>query len=331
MLCNSGSSQSSEPLSKKVTTKGNGAIKEGIVQATLDKSEKEIATFGHQMSISGISYLIERLSYKQYLAVNKIGFSGFWAIRTNVISKSLGMWLLENYDRCGSFLNLLNRRILEFTKKDVHSTLRLPRGPKKRRRWGISSGAPKIGKMHGGILDRGDHGDEFKRDFVVYVVSTCIKGNQNGDAYFKILKSLGNEHANWVIHKHGQLHHTKGINKLITILVEGSSVSIPGMWLHTIMNLKVAVEFKLIILYVQKGRLLYMCKTLHLRSPKIKEFDIEYLELSWQDEVNVHDCGIFVMCHMESYQGQRSSYWDAGFGKKNKEQYLGMLRPMYYT
>ena len=61
-----------------------------------------------------------------------------------------------------------------------------------------------------------------------------------------------------------------------------------------------------------------MYKTLHPRSHKIKEFDIEYLELPWQDEVNVHDCGIFVMRHIESYQGQDSSCWDAGFGKKNK-------------
>ena len=49
MLCNSGSSQSNEALPKKVTTKGNGAIKKGVVedtqrkgavQATLDKEVK---------------------------------------------------------------------------------------------------------------------------------------------------------------------------------------------------------------------------------------------------------------------------------------------------
>ncbi|KAJ8438343.1 hypothetical protein Cgig2_013391 [Carnegiea gigantea] len=195
--------------------------RKGIVQAALEKSKKEI-TFGHRMSISGISYLIERLSYEQYLAVNEIGFGGFWAIRTNAILKSLGMWLLENYDYCGSFLNLSNHKILEFTKKDVHATLGLPMSPKKvvegktcdscekynallgswRRRWDISSGAPKIGKMLDGILDRGDHDDEFKRDF---------------------------EHVTWVIHKHGQLHLSKAINKLITIPVKGLSVSMPGV------------------------------------------------------------------------------------------------------
>ncbi|KAJ8447704.1 hypothetical protein Cgig2_031758 [Carnegiea gigantea] len=286
MLRSSGSLQSNEPLPKKVSTKDNGAMKEGVmedtqrkgfVQAALDRSKKDIPTFGHQMSISGISYLIERLNYEQYLAVNEIGFGGFWAIRTNVISKSLGMWLLENYDYCDGFLNLLNHRILEFTKEDVHTILGLPMGPKKvmegktcdscekyiallgswRRRWGISSGAPKIGKMHDGILDRGDHGDEFKKDFVIYV-----------------------EHVNLVIHKHGQLHLSKVINKLITIPVEGSSVSIPGMWLHTIMNLKVAIEFKLIILHMQKGRLLKAVDDEMTLSAKFKAFIQEqYLRL----------------------------------------------------
>jgi len=52
------------------------------------------------MLISGISYLIERLSYKQYFVVIEIGFDGFWPNRINVISKRLGMWFLENYDYC---------------------------------------------------------------------------------------------------------------------------------------------------------------------------------------------------------------------------------------
>ncbi|KAJ8425242.1 hypothetical protein Cgig2_014422 [Carnegiea gigantea] len=136
----SGSLQSNKPFPTKVSTKDNGAMKEGvmedtqikgIVQAALDESKKEIPTFGHRMSISGISHLIERLSYEQYLAVNEIGFGGFWAIRTNVIPKSLGMWLLENYDYCASFLNLSNHRILEFIKEDVHAILGLAMGPKK--------------------------------------------------------------------------------------------------------------------------------------------------------------------------------------------------------
>ncbi|KAJ8443038.1 LOW QUALITY PROTEIN: hypothetical protein Cgig2_030241 [Carnegiea gigantea] len=40
------------------------------------------------------------------------------------------------------------------------------------------------------ILQRGDHGEECKRDFVLYIISTYIIGSMNGDCFFRILKSL---------------------------------------------------------------------------------------------------------------------------------------------
>ncbi|KAJ8438667.1 hypothetical protein Cgig2_031632 [Carnegiea gigantea] len=298
----SGSLQSNEPLPKKVSTKDNGAMKEGVmedtqrkgfVQAALDKSKKDIPTFGHQMSISGISYLIERLSYEQYLAVNEIGFGGFWAIRTNVIPKSLGMWLLENYDYCGSFLNLSNHRILEFTKEDVHATLGLPMDPKQK------------------VVD-----DE----------TTLL-------AKFKAFIQVVNfekQRCNWLKFKEMDLVFFVILRKehyflLCFDMVRGKITIINNRILKTTVDEKYEECHHIMVGNFHK----YMHKTLHPGSRKIKEFDIEYLELPWQDEVNVHDCSIFVMRHMDSYQGQDSSCWDAGFGKKNKEQYLRLLRPIY--
>ena len=108
-------------------------------------------------------------------------------------------------------LQLSNKRILEINEEDVHATLALPMGqlevqvastcePKNeytklleqwRIRWNLSrTESPKVGKMVDQILERGDHGDEFKRDFVLYIISTCIIGSMNGDCFFRILKSL---------------------------------------------------------------------------------------------------------------------------------------------
>ncbi|KAJ8432732.1 hypothetical protein Cgig2_028648 [Carnegiea gigantea] len=158
--------QNLDLMATVVTTNGNGVIKEvavedtqrkGVFQAALDKSKKDIPTFGHRMSISG-----GERGAAMGMANEEAGEGRGEKERGDAYAKAL--W---------------------------------------RRRWGISSGAPKIGKMHDGVLDQGNHGDEFKRDFV--------------------------EHVNWVIHKHGQLHLSKVINKLITNHVEGSSVSIPGV------------------------------------------------------------------------------------------------------
>ena len=40
------------------------------------------------------------------------------------------------------------------------------------------------------LLKRGDYEDEFKRDFVVFLVSSMIKGHQSRKANYKILLSL---------------------------------------------------------------------------------------------------------------------------------------------
>lgn len=45
-------------------------------------------------------------------------------------------------------------------------------------------------KMVEQILERGDHGEEFKRDFVLYIILICIIRSMNGDCFFLILKSL---------------------------------------------------------------------------------------------------------------------------------------------
>ncbi|KAJ8437565.1 hypothetical protein Cgig2_017918 [Carnegiea gigantea] len=380
------------------------------------------------MSISGISYLIETLSYEQYLAVNEIGFGGFWAIRTNVIPKSLGMWLLENYDYCGSFLNLSNHRILEFTKEDVHATLGLPMGPKKvmkgktcdscekyntllgswRRRWGISSGAPKIGKMRDGILDWGDHEgssvsipgvdvaahyhEPESHDRIQIDHPSHAKGKIVGILILLLLcrevlfeYDVDEEDLKFWLNREGMMSMTGATEHLECILLNAWCVLMNKEELkrnpdapkrmffsHNVFKavddettlpakFKAFIQVFFVILrkehcfllcfdmvrgkmtiidnrilkttvdekYKDCYHIMYMYKTLHPRSRKIKEFDIEYLELPWQDEVNVHDCGIFVMRHMESYQGQDSSCWDAGFGKKNKEQYLRLLRSIY--
>ena len=42
------------------------------------------------------------------------------------------------------------------------------------------------------IVARGDYGDDFKRDFVVFAVSSMVKGHQDRKSNYKILYSLMN-------------------------------------------------------------------------------------------------------------------------------------------
>ena len=52
------------------------------------------------------------------------------------------------------------------------------------------TGSPKVEKMVDQILQRGDHGDEFKRDFVLNIISICIVGRMNDDCFFITLQSF---------------------------------------------------------------------------------------------------------------------------------------------
>ncbi|KAJ8440091.1 hypothetical protein Cgig2_025290 [Carnegiea gigantea] len=147
------------------------------------------------MACNKLLFLTERLDYEQWIAAMETGFGGF----------------LSKFDPASNTLKLSYHRVLEITKEDVHATLALPMGqldvqvastcePKNeytkllekwRIRWNLGrTGSPKVGKMVDRILQRGDHGDEFKRDFVLYIISTCIIGSKNGDCFFRILKSL---------------------------------------------------------------------------------------------------------------------------------------------
>ncbi|KAJ8451709.1 hypothetical protein Cgig2_018343 [Carnegiea gigantea] len=163
------------------------------------------------MACNKLLFLIERLDYEQWTAAMETDFGGFLSVRTSTIPKDLATWLLQKFDPASNTLKLSDNRVLEITEKDVHATLALPMGqlevqvastcePKNeytklleqwRIRWNRGrTGSPKVGKMVDRILDRGDHGDEFKRDFVLYIISTCIIGSMNGDCFFRILKSL---------------------------------------------------------------------------------------------------------------------------------------------
>ena len=54
------------------------------------------------------------------------------------------------------------------------------------------------------IVARGDYGDDFKRDFVVFIVSSIVKGHQDRKSNYKILYSLMNvneiRNCNWCLY-----------------------------------------------------------------------------------------------------------------------------------
>ena len=51
------------------------------------------------------------------------------------------------------------------------------------------------------------------------------------------------------------------------------------------------------------------------KAEEVKSFRTVYVKTEYQDNVNLHDCGIYTMRHMETYYGDLQS-WDHGFQKE---------------
>ncbi|KAJ8436051.1 hypothetical protein Cgig2_017519 [Carnegiea gigantea] len=49
-------------------------------------------------------------------------------------------------------------------------------------------GTTKVGKMVEKIVERGDHGEQFQRDFVLHIISTSMIRSMNNDYFFRTLK-----------------------------------------------------------------------------------------------------------------------------------------------
>ncbi|KAJ8430389.1 hypothetical protein Cgig2_032128 [Carnegiea gigantea] len=63
------------------------------------------------------------------------------------------------------------------------------------------------------------------------------------------------------------------------------------------------------------------------KAKEVKNFRTIYVKTDNQDSINLHDCGIYTMRHMETYYGNLPS-WDHGF-QEEKETLLRTLRAKY--
>jgi len=53
------------------------------------------------------------------------------------------------------------------------------------------------------------------------------------------------------------------------------------------------------------------------------------MKIEWNKENNFVDCGVFAMCHMESYMGEAEVEWHTGIQTENQKNLLTGLRIKY--
>ncbi|KAJ0635721.1 hypothetical protein HanOQP8_Chr17g0653991 [Helianthus annuus] len=60
----------------------------------------------------------------------------------------------------------------------------------------------------------------------------------------------------------------------------------------------------------------YLDNVGHPAGRKIRQVMLVRLEMPWRTKHNIIDCGVFVMCHMETYKGASGKSWECGFSNE---------------
>ncbi|KAJ8421245.1 hypothetical protein Cgig2_013346 [Carnegiea gigantea] len=169
-------------------------VQEGHVQSEngeheisnkLKIKQKKVKEFINQMSPKGLRQLIENLNDNQKKASKK----------------SVAVWLVWNFDTCSCSLPFANDR-MSVIEHDVHVMLGLPIGPLEvveseneinatvefrsflnhwKQQCPEHDNIPKYGELIKMIHGQVDGGEDFRRNFVIFVVSTCLCRKQSGE------------------------------------------------------------------------------------------------------------------------------------------------------
>ncbi|KAJ8428365.1 hypothetical protein Cgig2_015883 [Carnegiea gigantea] len=127
--------------------------------------------FNNRMSPKGLRQLIEKLNDKQKEAVKEIGFGSFLYLRFRVIERDVYMALA---------LPKGPLEVIEANNETNSSTEFETLLKQWREQWPERDGVPEFGEMVEMICSQLDGGEDLKRNFVLFVVSTCTNGNQRG-------------------------------------------------------------------------------------------------------------------------------------------------------
>ncbi|XP_031124233.1 uncharacterized protein LOC116026948 [Ipomoea triloba] len=191
---------------KKPTTKRTKKGKE--VEEDKPKTKKY---FTVRTTPKQLFTLVSSLTEDQHQAVKDIGFGPLLDIKLTHCDGVLIKHILKKMgiERCSIEIGDGDDELC-LSEDDVQSTLGLPRGKLPvvegtssnetegfntlvrdwRLRWGVEKGTPTTTEMLNKIVERQDSGDMFKRDFVIFVVTTLIRGYKNTFCNYRILYSL---------------------------------------------------------------------------------------------------------------------------------------------
>ncbi|KAK9705142.1 hypothetical protein RND81_07G036000 [Saponaria officinalis] len=146
------------------------------------------------MSPAGLfNFIKENPSNEQLQAIKNIGFGGLLHLQTDSIPGQLAYWLASSFD---PYKSSLMDEHLPIQYIDIHIALGIPIGPRVVNEAVHNDKSEEFSHQSKDILAKmklqRDEGGDFKRNFIVYIVSTFLGGVKSSIVSLKILKTLGN-------------------------------------------------------------------------------------------------------------------------------------------
>ncbi|KAJ8430873.1 hypothetical protein Cgig2_011336 [Carnegiea gigantea] len=147
------------------------------------------------MSPKALRQVIENLNNKRNEAIKGIGFRDFLYLQADMIPGKLALWLVRHFNTCSSSLPLTHGRI-RVTEHDVHMMLGLRNGPlkvvepKSESKWPKRDSIHKCMEVIEMMQGQVNGGEDFRRNLVMLVVSTCLHGRQRGEVNYLIMNAL---------------------------------------------------------------------------------------------------------------------------------------------
>ncbi|KAK9748089.1 hypothetical protein RND81_02G035100 [Saponaria officinalis] len=158
-------------------------------------------------------HIINNLTVDQKQAVKEIGFGGLLEIKVTEFPKGILKWVIQAFNHNSFLFKASSTKEFILSKDDIHDFFMLPREGRRleftpigrskaaaeeplkeewRKRFGLGGSTEmiKITKLSQRIKDTVDSGDEFKRLFVLYTMSTFLAPTSNHNLDFKLLNAV---------------------------------------------------------------------------------------------------------------------------------------------
>ena len=168
---------------------------------------RKTVNFKTRTSHSDLFTLIRNLTAEQKEAVKSIGFGSLLSLDISKCPTYLSINVIKNFDVVKRSIVLPNGEEILIDEDLIHSVLNIPKGemdvvesigqdPKEsayqdfllnwRTRWGANENKrrPECNEMQSRMIEIGNSDDDFKIDFVVYVVSTFLWSLQHSRARY---------------------------------------------------------------------------------------------------------------------------------------------------